>query len=53
MSVAGLSCITNLATGISSAKLSHGDVTEVANKVREKFARLISGVVEMIHADAA
>jgi len=48
MKVAGISCITNMATGISTEKLSHADVTEAANKVKEKFSDLMSGVIQEI-----
>ncbi|HKB87826.1 MAG TPA: purine-nucleoside phosphorylase [Ignavibacteriaceae bacterium] len=36
-----ISCITNYAAGISGQKLSHNEVTETANRVKEKFERLI------------
>ena len=49
MRIAGISCITNLATGISGETLSHEEVTDVANSVKQKFAELISGVVKRIH----
>ena len=39
--VAGISCITNLATGISPTPLSHEEVTEIANQVKDKFQRLV------------
>jgi purine-nucleoside phosphorylase len=48
MRVAGISCITNLSTGISSEKLSHDEVTEVANRVKPAFAKLLMGVIERI-----
>lgn len=48
MKVAGISCITNLSTGISAARLSHKDVTEVANAVKQKFSELIEGTVRDI-----
>lgn len=35
--VAALSCITNLASGISNKKLSHQEVTETAKHVEKKF----------------
>ena len=35
--VAALSCITNLAAGISRQKLSHDEVTETAKKVEQQF----------------
>jgi len=46
--VMGISCITNYATGISSEKLSHEDVTQTANQVKEKFLHLVSGIIEEI-----
>jgi purine-nucleoside phosphorylase len=36
--VAGISCITNLASGISKTKLSHNEVTETANAVEKLFS---------------
>jgi len=42
----GLSCITNFATGISSARLSHDDVTETAQKVKSTFTTLVSKIIE-------
>lgn len=46
--VMGISCITNYATGISSKKLTHHDVTLTANNVKEKFLKLVSGIIEEI-----
>lgn len=40
--VAGISCITNLAAGIGDKPLSHEEVAETANQVREVFARLLA-----------
>jgi len=48
MRVIGISCITNYATGISSQKLSHEEVTETANQVKEKFLSLVRGIIEEI-----
>jgi purine-nucleoside phosphorylase len=45
MRLAGISCITNLATGISKAKLDHQEVTHVANKVRGDVSRLLSSFI--------
>lgn len=46
--VCALSCITNLAAGLSQKKLSHEEVTETAKAVETKFGRflvdLISGL---------
>jgi len=48
LKVIGISCITNLATGISPEPLSHSEVTETADMVREKFIQLVSGIIEQI-----
>ncbi len=45
MKVLGISCITNLATGMSDKKLSHDEVTEVAELVKGKFSRLIKAII--------
>ena len=45
MRVVGISCITNLATGIAGKKLSHVEVTEIANKVREPFSKLLIAAI--------
>lgn len=39
--VGAISCITNLAAGISKAPLSHAEVQETADQVREHFTRLV------------
>lgn len=38
VTVAGLSCITNLGTGLSRTKLSHEEVKAVAERVEKRFA---------------
>ncbi|GMU96618.1 purine-nucleoside phosphorylase [Ignavibacterium album] len=48
METAVISCITNFATGISDKKLSHADVTETAEKVKEKFSVLLKSVIKSI-----
>jgi purine-nucleoside phosphorylase len=48
METAAISCITNLAAGISLNKLSHEEVTETANKVKTKFERLVRRVISSI-----
>ncbi len=45
MQVLGISCITNLATGLSSRKLDHAEVTETANRISATFASLMQGIV--------
>jgi len=46
--VVGISCITNLATGLSKTKLSHADVTEIAKQVKLKFQNLVMKSVEIM-----
>ncbi|MEP0861520.1 MAG: purine-nucleoside phosphorylase [Ignavibacterium sp.] len=48
METAVISCITNLAAGISDKKLSHDEVTETAEKVKEKFSLLLESVIKSI-----
>jgi purine-nucleoside phosphorylase len=44
--VLGISCISNLAAGISKGPLSHEEVKETAGRVRSRFESLLSGVLE-------
>lgn len=46
--VAALSCITNLAAGISRQKLSHSEVTETAKKVEQKFTLFLKEFISNI-----
>ncbi len=48
MRVLGISCITNMACGISSSPLSHAEVLETTQRVGQKFAGLVSGIVAAI-----
>jgi purine-nucleoside phosphorylase len=48
MRVAGISCITNKATGIALDRLSHDEVTVAAKRARRDFGRLVLGVIEEI-----
>lgn len=48
MKTASISCITNYASGISDQKLSHDEVTETAQKVKEMFASLVKGFIDLI-----
>jgi purine-nucleoside phosphorylase len=45
MRVAGVSCITNLACGISATPLDHAEVLEVGARVAVRFERLVAGWV--------
>ena len=44
--VLGISCISNLAAGIAEGSLSHEEVKETAGRVRERFEKLLTGVLE-------
>jgi purine-nucleoside phosphorylase len=48
MKVLGISCITNYATGIRDAKLSHTEVTMVGNTVKQSLHALLSGIIRAI-----
>lgn len=48
MKAAAISCITNYASGISDQKLSHDEVTETAQKVKEMFASLVRRFVDLL-----
>jgi purine-nucleoside phosphorylase len=45
LNVAAVSCITNLATGISKEKLSHAEVLETAERVKTLAAKLLKHFV--------
>lgn len=48
MNVSAISCITNLAAGISPIKLSHNDVMETAERVKTDFERLLKQFIETV-----
>lgn len=48
METASISCITNFAAGITEKKLNHTEVTETANKVKDKFEKLVKRVIESV-----
>jgi purine-nucleoside phosphorylase len=48
--VGGISLVTNLAAGISATPLSHEEVTETATLAREKFTRLLDGLLPRLLA---
>lgn len=45
MRVAGVSCITNVAAGMSSTPLSHAEVIEATSRVARSFERIVTGFV--------
>lgn len=50
--VTGISCITNLAAGISQQKLSHDEVSETANLVKGTFTRLLGRFLDQLGTKA-
>lgn len=44
--VSGVSCITNMAAGMTGEKLHHTEVMETAERVRKQFIALIDGVIQ-------
>jgi purine-nucleoside phosphorylase len=46
--VTGISCITNLAAGISAQKLSHDEVSETANRVKGVFTSLLGRFLDEV-----
>ena len=49
MSVAGFSCITNLAAGIGDEPLNHKEVKASADEARERFIKLLTHAVSTFH----
>ncbi len=49
MRVCGISCISNLAAGLSPDKLTHDEVQETANLVKEKFQALVRESILAFH----
>ena len=45
LEVCGISCITNLAAGISKAPLSHEEVKATADRVAEDFQALLRAMI--------
>jgi purine-nucleoside phosphorylase len=43
-----ISIITNYAAGISNQKLSHSEVTETADRVKNKFASLVKSIIKLV-----
>jgi len=46
--VGAISCITNLAAGISPNKLSHSEVTETARKIENQFCSFLRELVTLV-----
>lgn len=48
MEVLGISCITNMAAGISDEPINHDEVMETGNRVRTTFTQLLRRVVDRL-----
>lgn len=48
LKVAGISCITNLAAGITGEKLNHKEVQDVAGKVESQFANFLTNFINVL-----
>lgn len=46
--VLGISCITNMAAGISDEPINHAEVMETGQRVRATFTRLLRGVISRL-----
>jgi purine-nucleoside phosphorylase len=46
MQTLGISCVTNMAAGISPHPLSHEEVTETSRRVAENFSQLMMKIIE-------
>jgi purine-nucleoside phosphorylase len=52
MQVLGISCVTNLAAGLSGKKLNHEEVLEIGRKVSGTFLRLLTALLPKLQSDA-
>jgi purine-nucleoside phosphorylase len=50
MEVLGISCITNMATGIQNRKHSHEAVVKQAKEAGIRFVKIIKGVIQKLGA---
>jgi len=46
--VCGISCITNLAAGMTSQHLNHQEVQQTADRVAEQFQELLTGIITRV-----
>ena len=46
MKIAAISCISNMAAGISKTALSHKEVKETADRVSSQFEVLIENIIK-------
>ena len=48
MEVIGISCITNIAAGLSDQKLDHSEVLEIASRVHDTFQSLLDVILRTV-----
>jgi purine-nucleoside phosphorylase len=48
MEVLGVSCVTNVAAGLSDKKLNHEEVLEIGRRVAGTFIKLLEKVVPQL-----
>ena len=48
MKVCGISCITNMAAGILNQPVSHEEVIETADNVKETFETLVKAILKQL-----
>ena len=48
MEICGISCITNMAAGVTNEKLSHKEVQETADRVAKDFESLVTEIIKNI-----
>jgi len=51
LQVLGISCITNLAAGVSNRPIDHGQVMAIGERVREQFTELLRRVVARLKTE--
>lgn len=51
MKICGISCVSNLASGISPNPLSHAEVQETADRVAPLFKKLVAESIKNIHKE--
>ena len=49
MEIGGISCITNLAAGMSKEELNHKEVQETADRVAVQFKKLITEIITKLN----
>lgn len=48
LEVLGISCITNMATGIAKVKHAHEEVVRIANEASERFCSVVAATIEKL-----